>query len=127
MQAYFQRLYTLPSYLALSLAASPFSDQNLSDSPRASGVIKSCRYLVQSSPKGFLLEDKFIDGLKWLGEQGIAFDMTVDAGPHLQGPCVLEEVISCILKVREGQAEGLQTRFVIGEISFSSTCLASSD
>lgn len=41
--------------------------------------------------------------------------MTVDAGPDLQGPCVLEEVISCILRVRQGQVEGQQTRFVIGE------------
>ncbi|KAJ5683052.1 hypothetical protein N7462_006217 [Penicillium macrosclerotiorum] len=37
------------------------------------------RYLVQDKPAGVMTEPGFIEGLRWLGEQNLAFDLGVDA------------------------------------------------
>jgi L-rhamnono-1,4-lactonase len=42
------------------------------------GKIKGFRYLVQDKPKGTMLQDGFIEGLKWLGRKGYVFDLGVD-------------------------------------------------
>lgn len=41
--------------------------------------LKGFRYLVQSRPAGTMLQTEFIDGLHWLGERGLTFDLGVDA------------------------------------------------
>ncbi|KAJ4535730.1 L-rhamnono-gamma-lactonase [Exophiala dermatitidis] len=54
-------------------------------------LIKGFRYLVQDKPAGVMLQPQFIESLKWLGEQGLTFDLGVDArsgGLHqLQEAC----------------------------------------
>ncbi|PWY67747.1 amidohydrolase family protein [Aspergillus eucalypticola CBS 122712] len=41
--------------------------------------VRGVRYLVQDKPSGVMLKPEFIDGLKWLGRQQLAFDLGVDA------------------------------------------------
>ena len=41
--------------------------------------IKGVRYLVQDKPSGLMLQPRFIESLKWLGNNGLAFDLGVDA------------------------------------------------
>lgn len=118
LKSYIARLDALPSLLSLSLASSSLANG------ASSRPIKSFRYLLQDSPEGFSTSDDFIDGLKYLGANGYAFDMTLDAGPKQRGPDVLEEAITCISKVREGQNESKETKFILGELhSFGVTGL----
>ena len=42
-------------------------------------LLKGFRYLVQSRPAGTMLRTEFIEGLRWLGEKGLTFDLGVDA------------------------------------------------
>lgn len=112
LESYIARLDALPSLLSLSLASSSLSN----GTSGASRPIKSFRYLLQDSPEGFSTSTEFIDGLKYLGANGYAFDMTVDAGPKQRGPEVLEEAITCISKVREGQDEATETKFILGAL-----------
>lgn len=112
LATYFTRLRSVPSLIALT------AQSTSANSPL--GLLKSCRYLLQDSPRGFFLSDQFIAGLKWLGQQGIGFDFTVDT---VQQEGVLEDVIDAIARVREGQShddESKQTKFIIGEFAFSS-------
>ncbi|KAL3257790.1 hypothetical protein ABHI18_006553 [Aspergillus niger] len=41
--------------------------------------VRGVRYLVQDKPSGVMLQPEFIDGLRWLGRQQLAFDLGVDA------------------------------------------------
>lgn len=41
--------------------------------------VRGVRYLVQDKPSGVMLKPEFIDGLRWLGRQQLAFDLGVDA------------------------------------------------
>lgn len=54
-------------------------------------LIKGFRYLVQDKPAGVMLQPQFIEGLQWLGEKHLTFDLGVDArsgGLHqLQEAC----------------------------------------
>ena len=103
------RLLALPSLQALA--------DRLGYSP-----VKSFRYLLQDSPPGFFQRDSFIDGLKWLGENGYAFDMTLDVTHEETGRTrVLEDAIDAIERVREGQEEGKQTVFILGAPPLSSS------
>ncbi|OAP65002.1 hypothetical protein AYL99_00974 [Fonsecaea erecta] len=58
-------------------------------------LIKGFRYLVQDKPAGVMLQEKFIEGLRWLGEHGLTFDLGPDArsgGLHqLQEACAMME------------------------------------
>ncbi|BGP16246.1 hypothetical protein JCM10213_007687 [Rhodosporidiobolus nylandii] len=97
---YFDRLFALPSLIALT--------SSLGYSP-----IRSVRYLLQSSPRGFFLERGFLDGLKELGRRGIAFDITLDVrNEGTGGVKILEDAQEMIAKVRDGQKEGEETVFV---------------
>lgn len=42
-------------------------------------LLKGFRYLVQFRPAGTMMQANFIEGLKWLGEKGLSFDLGVDA------------------------------------------------
>ncbi|GAA6064033.1 hypothetical protein JCM10212_001459 [Sporobolomyces blumeae] len=101
LEKYLARLFALPSLVA-------YTDQ-LGYPP-----VKAFRYLLQDSPKGFFLEDKFIDGLDFLGKRGFAFDLTLDV-THKEtgGPLVLDDAVEAIAKVRELQKEGEQTQFIL--------------
>lgn len=41
--------------------------------------VRGVRYLVQDKPAGIMLENNFIEGLRWLGKEGLTFDLGVDA------------------------------------------------
>jgi hypothetical protein len=91
--------------------------------------IKSFRYLLQDSPKGFFLTDKFIDGLDFLGKKGFAFDLTLDV-THKEtgGPLILDDAVEAISRVRELQKEkGYETKFILGEFGILSIRLFRSD
>lgn len=105
VENYFAQLRTQPSLAALT--------SRLGYAP-----VKGVRYLLQNSPPGFFLRDEFIDGLRWLGEQGLAFDLTLDVTHEETGKTkVLEDAVDAIERVRAGQPEGQRTVFIIGECS----------
>jgi len=111
VELYLSRLLSQPSLIAYT--------EKLGYSP-----IKSFRYLLQDSPKGFFLTDKFIDSLDCLGKKGYAFDLTLDTThKDTGGPLILDDAIEAISKVRELQKEGDQTRFILGELNNSSRSL----
>ncbi|GAA5985764.1 hypothetical protein JCM11641_006199 [Rhodosporidiobolus odoratus] len=100
LSAYFTRLFALPSLIQLT--------STLGYPP-----VTSVRYLLQSSPRGFFLQPPFIDGLKHLGERGIAFDLTLDVrSENTGGVGVLEDAQEMITRVREGQGPGKETVFI---------------
>ena len=75
-------------------------------------LIKGSRFLLEGSALGTMTSPSFISGLKWLGRHGLLFEVTVNV--QSQGVGTLEEVIDCISRVREGQAEEEQTTFILG-------------
>jgi L-rhamnono-1,4-lactonase len=84
------------------------------------GKIRGFRYLVQDKPKGTMLQDEFIEGLKWLGKKGFVFDLGVDQ--HRGGKWQLEEAVEMIEKAHEGVDEEDKVTFILSEHSF---CLES--
>ncbi|GAA5983585.1 hypothetical protein JCM5350_004875 [Sporobolomyces pararoseus] len=102
LELYLSRLLEQPSLQAY--------EKKLGYSP-----IKSFRYLLQDSPQGFFLTEKFIDGLDFLGKKGYAFDMTLDV-THKEtgGPLILDDAVEAISKVRDLQKEtGYETKFIL--------------
>jgi L-rhamnono-1,4-lactonase len=75
------------------------------------GKIKGFRYLVQDKPRGTMLQDGFIEGLKWLGRKGYVFDLGVDQ--HSGGKWQLEEAAEMVQKAHEGVEEADKVTFVI--------------
>ncbi|KAJ5082136.1 hypothetical protein N7532_011179 [Penicillium argentinense] len=61
------------------------------------------RYLVQDKPAGVMLQQKFIDGLRWLGREGLAFDLGVDA--RQGGLDQLREAVEMMGRVYSNDAE----------------------
>ncbi|GAA5901145.1 hypothetical protein JCM6882_006129 [Rhodosporidiobolus microsporus] len=105
LSLYFTRLFALPSLIGLT--------SHLGYPP-----IRSVRYLLQDSPRGFFLKPGFIDGLKELGRRGFAFDLCLDSrNQDTGGVAALEEAMEMIEKVREGQKEGEQTVFILDHFS----------
>jgi L-rhamnono-1,4-lactonase len=78
--------------------------------------IRGFRYLVQDKPKGTMLQDRFIEGLKWLGKKGYVFDLGVDQ--HSGGKWQLEEAVEMIEKAHEGVNEEEKVTFIISECPF---------
>ncbi|KAJ6120397.1 hypothetical protein N7523_004677 [Penicillium sp. IBT 18751x] len=68
------------------------------------------RYLVQDKPAGVMLEDNFVDSLRWLGEQNIAFDLGVDARQGGLGQ--LREAVEMMRRVYNGVGEDGVTIFI---------------
>jgi len=77
------------------------------------GKIRGFRYLVQDKPKGTMLQDGFIDGLKWLGKKGYVFDVGVNQ--HSGGKWQLEEAVEMIEKAHKGVDEEEKVTFIISE------------
>jgi L-rhamnono-1,4-lactonase len=80
------------------------------------GKIKGFRYLMQDKPKGTMLQDGFIEGLKWLGRKGFVFDLGVDQ--HRGGKWQLEEAVAMVEKAHEGVDEEEKVTFIISTHSF---------
>ncbi|KAI6247366.1 L-rhamnono-gamma-lactonase [Erysiphe necator] len=62
--------------------------------------IRGFRYLVHDKPRGVMLEDNFIQGLKWLGRNKFVFDLGIDQ--HRRGKWQLEEAITMIERAHDG-------------------------
>lgn len=74
--------------------------ERIASSPGSSDVlskIKGFRYLAQDKPAGTMLEDDFVQGLKWLGRNGYVFDLGVDA--RSGGLWQLEEAVDMMRRV----------------------------
>ncbi|GAA6051717.1 hypothetical protein JCM3770_002698 [Rhodotorula araucariae] len=101
LSLFHSRLLALPSVVALT--------ERLGYAP-----VKAFRYLLQDSPPGFFQRDLFLDGLRWLGENSYAFDLTLDVTHEETGRTkILEDAIDAIERVREGQESGKQTVFIL--------------
>lgn len=107
LDAYLARLAKLPSLIQLTAATTPSPD---STPPNPLRLVKSVRYLLETSPAGFLSSPDFIAGLRHLGPLGIAFDLTLDS---VHQPGILQEAIETILHAREGQPAGHETVFIL--------------
>lgn len=78
-------------------------------------LLKGIRYLLQDFPPGPsdpLLQDQFLRSLKWLGQQSLIFEITVDTARF--GKQMYADIIDCIGRVEADQMEGEKTRFIIG-------------
>ena len=62
--------------------------------------VKGVRYLLQDKPPRTMLDDKFVQGVKWLGEQGLLFELGIDA--RQGGLWQLHEAVKLLEKVYEG-------------------------
>jgi len=62
-----------------------------------------------------MLQDEFIEGLKWLGKKGFVFDLGVDQ--HGGGKWQLEEAVEMIENAHEGVDEEEKVTFIISEFS----------
>lgn len=79
-------------------------------------LIKGARYLVQDKPKGTMLKDGFVEGVKWLGARGLLFELGIDA--RSGGPWQLEEAVEMCDKIFADVEPNAQTSIVISEFSF---------
>jgi L-rhamnono-1,4-lactonase len=75
--------------------------------------IKGFRYLLQDKPHGTMLEDKFIEGLKYLGKRGFVFEVAIDQ--HRRGRKQLEETVEMIGRAHEGVPDEEKVTFIISE------------
>jgi hypothetical protein len=78
--------------------------------------VRGFRYLVQYKPRGVMLQDDFIDSLRWLGRQGFAFDQGIDT--HRDGLEWMDDTLEMIARVHEGVPEGEKVTFIIGIFFF---------
>ncbi|KAJ5266534.1 amidohydrolase family protein [Penicillium angulare] len=62
--------------------------------------VRGVRYLVQDKPGGVMLEPGFVEGLRWLGKKGLAFDLGVDA--RQGGLHQLREAVEMMNRVYRG-------------------------
>jgi L-rhamnono-1,4-lactonase len=77
------------------------------------GKIRGWRYLVQDKQQGTMLGGGVLEGLKWLGRKGWAFDVGVDH--HRGGDWQLEETLEMVKRAHEGVAEGEKVAFILGK------------
>lgn len=79
--------------------------------------VRGVRYLVQDKPAGTMLEDGFIDGLKWLGREGLTFDLAVDARQGGLGQ--LREAVEMMERAHEGVDPSQRVTFIISMSTYS--------
>ncbi|OKL61411.1 hypothetical protein UA08_03896 [Talaromyces atroroseus] len=80
--------------------------------------LRGVRYLVQDKPAGTMLQPGFVEGLKWLGRQQLAFDLGVDA--RQGGLWHLREAVELMRRVYHGVDEEDRIRIVINETTIIS-------
>ncbi|CAJ2502707.1 Uu.00g101010.m01.CDS01 [Anthostomella pinea] len=76
--------------------------------------VRGFRYLLQDKPKGTMLQDNFIESLKFLGRKGFVFDLGVDQ--HNRGRAQLEEVVEMIDRAHDGVPEEQKVVFIINHM-----------
>lgn len=94
-----------------AVALSRYVEQVKIRAGHVSNRITGFRYLVQDKPKATMLQPGFIEGLRWLGEHGYAFDLGVDQ--RSGGLWQLHEAIEMICRAHEGLPEGKKVTVVI--------------
>lgn len=62
--------------------------------------VRGVRYLLQDEPAGVMLQQGFVDGLRWLGGEGLTFDLGVDARQGGLGQ--LREAVEMMNRVYRG-------------------------
>lgn len=82
------------------------------------GKVRGFRYLVQYKPRGTMLGDGFIEGLRWLGRNGFSFDLGVDH--HRDGDWQLEEALEMVTRAHEGVVEEEKVTFILGRLTWYS-------
>lgn len=113
----------LKRYVTLVKERMAVSSKDTSTSSKANAAAaedvlrKLCgvRYLVQDKPKGTMLQTNFVEGLKWLGQQGLAFDLGVDA--RQGGLSQLSEAVEMIRKAYAGVEEKDRVYLIISKES----------
>lgn len=75
-------------------------------------LLKGFRYLLQCHPAGVMLDGAFIDSLKWMGEEGYVFELTVDC--RSVGLWQLEESVELLKRVHAGAPEDKKLRLIVG-------------
>ena len=75
------------------------------------GLVRGVRYLVQDKPGGTMVGDGFVDALRWLGREGLVFDLGVDARSGGLGQ--LREAVEMMGRVYEEVEEGDAVTIVI--------------
>lgn len=75
--------------------------------------IRGVRYLVQDKPAGVMLEAGFVESLRWLGREGLTFDLGVDARQCGLGQ--LREAVEMMERVYRG-VESSEVTIVISEL-----------
>lgn len=78
--------------------------------------VRGFRYLVQDQPDGTMLQEKFVESLKWMGKEGFAFDLGVDS--HRRGEKQLMEAVEMIGRVHEGVVTNEKTVFVLSRSTY---------
>lgn len=75
-------------------------------------LLKGFRYLLQFHPSGVMLEEAFIDSLKWMGEEEYVFELTVDC--RSVGLWQLEESVELLRRVHSGVRDDKKLKLIIG-------------
>ena len=75
--------------------------------------VKGFRYLLQDKPAGTMQSDEFLDGVKYLGENGYVFEVGVDS--HRRGKKQLAEVVELIDRAHEDVPDNHRTTFIISK------------
>ncbi|KAJ6015150.1 amidohydrolase family protein [Penicillium herquei] len=76
--------------------------------------VRGVRYLVQDKPAGVMLESDFVESLRFLGKEGLVFDLGVDA--RQGGLHQLREAVEMMDRVYEGVEDGSQVTIVINHL-----------
>lgn len=75
--------------------------------------VKGFRYLLQDKPAGTMQSDEFLEGVKYLGRQGYAFEIGVDS--HRRGKKQLAEAVELIDRAHEDVPNNEKTTFIISK------------
>lgn len=95
----------LEKYISLVKAriASSATTTKSKDDDEAWKKLRGFRYLVQGKPAGTMLQADFVEGMKWLGRQQLAFDLGVDARQGGLGQ--LREAVELIKRVNDSVSQ----------------------
>lgn len=95
--------------------------EQVKERTRTGGVwrkVCGVRYLIQDKPAGTMLQPGVVDGLRWLGQEGLAFDLGVDARSGGLGQ--LREAVEMMERVYR-DVEGGEVTIVISELTLHGT------
>lgn len=75
------------------------------------GRVKGFRYLLQDKPDGTMLEEGFVEGVRFLGREGFSFDVGIDL--HRRGRSQLEECVELVERAHEGVGDKEKVVFIL--------------